>query len=91
MADWGWDKKDAISKTFSDIILNESVWIPIKMSLKLVPTSPINDMTALVQIVAWLRLGDKPLFEPMMGSLRAYMRHSASMSIYIYIYTHTHI
>ena len=47
---------------------NENVWIPIKNSLKFVPKDPI-DIPSLVQIMAWRRLGDKPLSEPMMVSL----------------------
>ena len=49
--------------------LNENVWIPIKISLNFVPSGPINDMSALVQIMAWRRPGDRPLSEPMMDSL----------------------
>ena len=61
--------------------LNENVWIPIKISLKFVPKSQINNISALVQIMAWRRTGDKPLSEPMMTQFNdAYMRHSASMS-----------
>ena len=37
----------------------------IKISLKFVPTGPINNIPALVQIMAWRRRGDKPLSEPM--------------------------
>ena len=51
------------------IFLNESVWISIKISLKFVPRDPINNIPALVQIMAWRRPGDKPLPEPMMVSL----------------------
>ena len=54
---------------FKCVFLNESVWIPIEISLKLVPKGPINNIPALVQIVAWRRPGDKPLSEPMMVSL----------------------
>ena len=57
---------DDISKC---IFLNENVWIPIKISLKFVPKGPINDIPALVQIMAWRRPGDKPLSEPMLVSL----------------------
>ena len=39
--------------TFKCIFLNENVKISIKISLKLVPKGPINDNTALVQIMAW--------------------------------------
>ena len=51
---------------FNCIFLNENVWILIKISLKFVPKDPINNITALVQIMAWRRPGDKPLSEPMM-------------------------
>ena len=54
---------------FKRIFFNENVWIPIKISLKFVPKGPINNIPALVQIIAWRRSGDKPLFEPMMVSL----------------------
>ena len=42
---------------FKCIFLNESVWIPIKISLKFVPKVPINNIPALVQIMAWHRPG----------------------------------
>ena len=51
---------------FNRIFLNENVWIPIKISLKFVPKGPINNITALVQIMAWRCPGDKPLSESMM-------------------------
>ena len=54
--------------TFKRIFLNENVRISIKISLKCVPNGPINNIPALVQIMAWRRSGDKPLYEPMMGS-----------------------
>ena len=50
---------------FNGIFLNENVWIPIKFSLKFVPKGPINNIPALVQIMAWRRPGDKPLSEAM--------------------------
>ena len=40
--------------------------ISIKISLKFVPKGLINNIPAFVQIMAWRRLGDKPLSEPMM-------------------------
>ena len=58
---------------FKCIFVNEYVWIPIKNSLKFVPKGPINNMAALVQIMAWRRAGDKPLSEPMMVSLRTHI------------------
>ena len=57
---------DAIYKY---IFLKENVWIPIKISLKFVPKGPINNIPALVQIMAWRRPGDKSLYEPMMVCL----------------------
>ena len=33
--------------------LNKNVYISIKISLKFVPKGPINDIQALVQIMAW--------------------------------------
>ena len=51
------------------IFLNENLWIPIKISLKFVPKGSIDNIAALVQIMAWRRLGDKPLSEPIMVSL----------------------
>ena len=49
--------------------LNESVRVPIKNSLKCVPKGPINNIPALVQIMAWRRPGDKPSSELMTVSL----------------------
>ena len=49
--------------------INTNVLISIKISLKFVPRGPINNIPALVQIMAWYRPGDKPLSEPMMVSL----------------------
>ena len=68
-------------KIFKCIFLNENIWITIKISLKFVPKGPINNIPALVQVMAWCRPGDKPLSDPMMVKFTdAYMRHSASMS-----------
>ena len=55
--------------SFKWIFLNENVWISIEVSLKFAPKGPINNIPALVQIMAWRRPGDKPLSEPMMVSL----------------------
>ena len=54
---------------FKLIFLNENVWISIRISPKFVPKCPINNIPALVQIMAWRRPGDKPSSEPMMVSL----------------------
>ena len=52
--------------TFKRIFLNENVKISIKNLLNFVPKGPFNNNSALVQIMAWRRPGDKPLSEPMM-------------------------
>ena len=51
---------------FKRIFFNENVRISIRFSLKFYPKSPINNIPALVQIMAWRRAGDKPLSDPMM-------------------------
>ena len=58
---------------FKCIFLNENVWIPIKISLKFVPNGPINNIPAMVQIMAWRRPGDKPLSEPMVVSIATHI------------------
>ena len=45
--------------------LNENIWISIRISLSSVSKGPINIILTLVQIMAWCRPGDKPLYEPM--------------------------
>ena len=58
---------------FKCIFLNENVWISILISFKLVPKGPINSIPYLVKIMAWRRLGDKPLSAPIMVSLLMYI------------------
>ena len=56
--------------------LDENNRIPIRISLKFVPMSPIDNKPALVQVIAWCRIGDKPLPELMLIQFTdAYMRH----------------
>ena len=55
--------------TYKCIFLNENALISLKISLKFVPKVRINNIPALVQIMAWRRPGDKPLSEPMLVSL----------------------
>ena len=75
------NRRHFVDDAFKCNFLNENVWIPIKIWLKFVPKGLINNIAALVQIMAWRRTGDKPLSEPMMTQFNdAYMRHSASMS-----------
>ena len=54
---------------FKSISFNENVWISIEISLKFVRKVSINNIPALVQIMAWRRPGDKPLSRPMMVRL----------------------
>ena len=55
--------------TLNRIFLNENVRISIKISQKFAPKGPINNIPALVQIMAWRRPGHKPLSEPMVVKL----------------------
>ena len=48
------------------IFLNENAWILIEISLKFVHKGSINNIPALVRIMAWRRPGDKPFSEPML-------------------------
>ena len=59
--------------TFKRIFLNENIRITIKISLQFAPKGPINNIPALVQIMAWRQSGDKPLSEPMMVSLLSHI------------------
>ena len=54
---------------FKCIFLNGNSSISINISLKFVPEGRINNIPALVQIMAWRLLGNKLLSEPMMVSL----------------------
>ena len=84
------------------IFLNENAWISIEISLKFFPKGQINNIPALVQIMAWRRPGDKPLSEPMMVSLlmhicvtrpqwvKCYWTNEASVCIYIYIFIYVY-
>ena len=57
-------------------IFNEGVWISITISLKFVPKGPIDYKSALVQVMAWHRTGEKQLPESMLTkSTDEYIRH----------------
>ena len=66
---------------FKCIFFNENAWIPINISLKFVPRGPINNIPALVRIMAWRRSGDRPLFGPMMVRWFDYRRIYASLDL----------
>ena len=80
---WGRDKMAIIfaDDIFICIFFNENIWISIKMSLKFVPKGPINNISALVQIMDWHQKGGKPISEPMTAYFTGvYIRHPAPMS-----------
>ena len=54
---------------FKCIFLNENIWVSLEIFPKFVPEVRINNIPALVPIMAWCRSGDKSLSEPMMVSL----------------------
>ena len=66
---------------FQTALLEWEFWnFPIKVSLKFIPNSPIDNTSELVKIMAWRRPGDKPLPEPIVTyHTDSYTRHSASM------------
>ena len=54
--------------------MKEQFCILIRISLKFVPNSEVDDKSALVQVMVWRRADDKPLPEPMLTKLiDAYM------------------
>ena len=59
--------------TFKRIFLNEDVRILITISRKFVPKGLIVNIPALVQIMAWRRPGDKPLYELMIVRLSTHI------------------
>ena len=63
--------------TYKCIFFNKN----ILFRLMCAPKGPINNIPALVRIMAWCRLGDKPLYERMMVNYwrHIYLRHSALM------------
>ena len=65
--------------TFKRIFFNENIRILIKISLKFVPKGLINNIPALVLIMAWRRPGDKLLSEAMM--VRTLMHIYASLGL----------
>ena len=61
---------------FGCIFLIENDRKPIQISLKFVPRRPIDNKPALVQVMAWRRIGAKPLPETMLTQFTdAYMQH----------------
>ena len=79
---------------FKCIFLNGNVWILIKISQKFAPMGPINNILALVQMMAWRQPGDKPLSEPMMARMPMHICVTQPQwvqwfeNIYVYQYWH---
>ena len=65
---WGRDEMNNISQTTFSMKMLE-----FRISLKFVPKGPINNILALVQIMAWCPSGMVPLSEPMMVSLSTHI------------------
>ena len=76
------DKMAAIlaDDIFKCIFLNENDRISIRISLKFVPRSLVDNKPAWVQVMSWRQTGDKPLPEPMLIQFAdVYMRHWGEM------------
>ena len=75
-------KMAAISQMYFQIQFRGwKVCFLIKISLKFVPKVSIENNPALVVIMAWYRIGDKPLSEPMLTRFSdTYMQHYGEMS-----------
>ena len=64
---WCRDEMGNMSQTtFSNVLSLMDFFL---FRLKFLPKRRVNNIPALVQMMAWRRLGDKPLLEPMMASL----------------------
>ena len=80
------DKMTAISQTiFSDAFSWMKSFV---FWLKVVPKGPIDNNTALVEIMAWRRIGDKLLSQLMLTRfIDACMRHKGEMCQYDYVHS----
>ena len=73
---------DKMAAIFADdIFVNENDRIVIQFSLKFVSKDLIDNDSALVEVMAWRRTGEKPLPEPMLTHFTdACMWHQDEMS-----------
>ena len=59
--------------------MNEKFSILILISLNFAPKDPIDNKSALVQVMAWCQTGNKPLSEPMLTQftefIEVHMQH----------------
>ena len=67
---------------FKCISLSENILILFQFSLKFVPKVSIDNIPALIQIMAW-HWGDKQLSEPMMDSLLMHIYLAGSQRVYV--------
>ena len=75
-----------LTDIFKCIFLAENDTIPIQISLKFLPRSPIDNKPALVQVMAWRRIGDKPFRESMMTPFTdPYMWHYGEDGLTLYV------
>ena len=58
--------RDFAEDIFRCIFMNDKFWILIRISLNFDSKGPIDNNLELVQIMAWCRTGDKPLYQPML-------------------------
>ena len=73
---------------FKHIFLNENVRFSIKIALKFVPNGPIDNKSALVQVMAWHLTGDKPFPGPMpIQFTDACMQHQGGDELRVHIGT----
>ena len=61
-----WNRRHSADYIFICIFLNENISISINIPPQFIPKGPINNIPALVQIMAWRWPGDKPLSAPIM-------------------------
>ena len=77
----GQNSRHFADDVFKYIFVNEKVCILIKISQNFVSKGSIDNNPALVKTMAWRRMGDKPLSEPMLTRFTdAFMRHKGEMS-----------
>ena len=60
---------------FKCIFMNEKLYILIRISLNFVPKGPIDNNTALVQVMAWHWSGNKALSKPIMTQFSTEWMH----------------
>ena len=74
----GQNGRHFVDDIFKCIFMNDKICILIEISLECVPRGPTDNNSALVSIIHWRRMGDKPLSEPMpmlTGFTDSYIRH----------------